>query len=165
MPHIHTGDGQFDFTVSGYLVFKDKTLLIKHKYLPIWTPPAGHIELNQTPIDALFMEIWEESGISKEHLTLIETTTDTKNFARGKATRLPLPFDLEYHTILDGHQHINLAYILKTDTDQVNPGSGESKDYKWFTTEELDTFTETNESILSSARYALEYVAHLQQTI
>lgn len=31
MPHIHTGDGQFDFTVSGYLVHKNKTLLITHR--------------------------------------------------------------------------------------------------------------------------------------
>ena len=45
MAHIHTESGQFDYTVSGYLVHNNKTLLIKHKYLPIWTSPAGHIEV------------------------------------------------------------------------------------------------------------------------
>ncbi len=159
MPHIHTGEGQFDFTVAGYLVHKNKTLLIKHKYLPIWTPPAGHIELNQTPIDALFTEIREETGIDASHLKLIETQSHTKDFKRGQATALPLPFDLEYHPIIDGHQHVNLAYIVKTDTDNVEPGSGESNTFRWFTAKELHSFKDTNDSILSSALYALEYVS------
>lgn len=158
MPHIHTAKGQFDFTVSGYLVCQNKTLLIKHKYLPLWTPPAGHIELDQTPVDALYAEIKEEAGIDASHLQLIETHTEANEFERGEATRLPVPFDLEYHTISDTHRHINLAYILKSDTNNVEPGSGESNTFKWFSADELRKFDETNASIISSALYALEYV-------
>lgn len=158
MPHIHTEEGQFDFTVSGYLVHGDKTLLIKHKYLPIWTPPAGHVELDQTPIDALYAEISEEAGITKSHLKLIETTSYPANRKRGDATELPLPFDMEYHTITDEHRHINMAYILTSDTNNVEPGPGESNTFKWFTDKELQKFDETNASIISSARYALHYV-------
>ncbi|HEU0266772.1 MAG TPA: NUDIX domain-containing protein [Candidatus Saccharimonadaceae bacterium] len=159
MPHIHTADGQFDFTVSGYLVYKNKTLLIRHKYLPIWTPPAGHIELDQTPVDALYAEIKEEAGIDRNHLTLIETHQETNRFARGEATRLPVPFDVEYHQITDKHRHINLAYILTSDTNNVEPGPGESNTFKWFSADELRNFDETNASIISSALYALEYIA------
>lgn len=157
MPHIHTADGQYDLTVSGYLIHKDKTLLIKHKYLPIWTPPSGHVELDQTPIEALFMEIKEESGIDESHLTLIETQPHSNNFKRGQAVRLPLPFDLEHHAITDTHRHINLAYVVRTDTNDVQPGPGESNTFKWFTATELREFTETNDSILSSALFALEF--------
>lgn len=158
MPHIHTADGEFDFMVSGYLVHDNRTLLIKHKYLPIWTPPAGHIEVNQTPIDALFADIKEEAGIDSSHLTIVETQKSSAKFKRGDAVRLPLPFDLEHHSITDSHRHINLAYIVKTDTDNVEPGIGESNTFKWFTKKELDEFTETSDSIRSSALYALEYV-------
>lgn len=159
MPHIHTAKGQFDFTVSGYLVYKNTTLLIKHKYLPIWTPPSGHIELYQTPIEALFMEIKEESGIDASHLELVETQSYTQSFKRGEAVALPLPFDMDHHAITDTHRHINLAYIVKTTTNDVQPGPGESNTFKWFTADELRDFTETNDSILDSALYALEYTS------
>lgn len=159
MPHIHTKGGQYDFTVAGYLVYNNTTLLIKHKYLPIWTPPSGHIELNQTPIEALLMEIKEESGIDASQLEIVETAPQTKNFKRGEAVALPLPFDLEHHAISDTHRHINLAYIVKTKTNDVQPGPGESNTFKWFTADELKSFSETNDSILSSALYALEYVS------
>lgn len=158
MPHIHTGEGQFDFTVSGYLVYNNTTLLIKHKYLPIWTPPAGHIELDQTPIDALYAEISEEAGIDRSHLKLIETTPYPTSRKRGAATELALPLDMEYHDIQDGHRHINMAYILTSDTNNVEPGPGESNTFKWFTADELKNFDETNASIISSALYALHYV-------
>lgn len=163
MPHIHTGDGEFDFTVAGYLVHDDKTLLIKHKYLPIWTAPAGHIEVNQSPIDALYMEIHEEAGISREHLTLIETQPRPATFVRNpEATELPLPFDLEYHPILDGHRHINLSYLVLSDTNHVEPGPGESNTFKWFSLDELRGFTDTNDSVKSAAIYAIEYVREHQ---
>lgn len=158
MPHIHTGDGQYDFTVAGFLVHNNKTLLIKHKYLPIWTPPAGHIELHQTPIEAIFMEIKEEAGIDASHLKLIETQPYREDMKKGEAAALPLPFDLEHHAITDTHRHINMAYIIKSDTDNVEPEAGESNTFKWFTADELRDFAETNDSIRSSALYALEYV-------
>lgn len=159
MPHIHTADGQFDFTVSGYLVHDSKVLLIKHKYLPIWTPPAGHVELDQTPIDAIYAEISEEAGIDKSRLKLIETTPYPSSRKRSDiATELPLPFDMEYHTISDTHRHINMAYIVTSDTDNVVPGEGESNTFKWFDADELRAFDETNESIISSALYALQYI-------
>ncbi len=157
MPHINTKDGQFDFTVSGYLVHKNKTLLIKHKYLPIWTPPAGHIELDQTPVDALYTEIKEEAGIHSSNLEIVQTAPYSSNFKRGEATELPLPFDMEYHTITSTHQHINLAYIVKSSTDHVEPEPGESNTFKWFSADELRDFKDTNDSIISSALYALEY--------
>lgn len=159
MPHIHTLEGQFDFTVSGYLVHNSRILLIKHKYLPLWTPPAGHVELNQTPLDALYAEIAEEAGIESSRLQLIETTPYPGSRQRSDiASGLPLPFDMEYHTISETHRHINMAYMLLSNTDTVAPEAGESNTFKWFSAEELHDFKDTNESIISSALYALQYV-------
>ncbi|MFI5212482.1 MAG: NUDIX domain-containing protein [Candidatus Saccharimonadales bacterium] len=163
MAHIHTQSGQFDYTVAGYLVHDNKTLLIKHKYLPIWTAPAGHIELDESPIETLYKEILEESGIDQSHLTLIETHAETRDWRRGdQATYVPVPFDMEYHDIIDGHRHINMNYILTCDTDIVQPGEGESPTYQWFTIDELEAFTETRPSIVQSAIYAIKYIREHQ---
>lgn len=159
MPHLHTQPGQYDYTVSGYLVHDNKTLLIKHKYLPIWTAPAGHVELNATPIEALFKEIHEEAGIQQADLELIETTPTTKTMERGKDNYyLPVPFDMEYHSIDTDHSHINMAYILKSATNHVEPKVGESNTFKWFTIEELAAFGETRPAIINQAIYAINYV-------
>lgn len=163
MPHIHTGTGELDFTVCGYIVHEDKTLLIKHKYLPIWTPPAGHIEIDQTPIEALFNEIKEEAGIAAESLELVPTQSYGPQFVRTpEAVEMPLPFDFEVHPINDGHRHINVSYVLISDTNHVEPGAGESNTFKWFTVDELRAFKDTNRSIISSAIFAIEHVRENQ---
>lgn len=163
MPHIHTGTGELDFNVCGYVVHNDKALLIKHKYLPIWTPPAGHIEIDQTPIEALYAEIREEAGIPAESLTLMPTKAYAADFERTPAaTELPLPFDFEVHPIVDGHRHINMSYVLQSNTNHVEPGQGESNTFKWFTVDELHAFKDTNKSIISSAIFAIEHVRENQ---
>ncbi len=159
MPHIHTRDGEFDFTVAGFIVYQDTTLLIKHKYLPLWTPPAGHIELDQTPLDALYNEIREESGITREHLTLIETEKHNVTERPAENRALPLPFDFEIHPIQNGHRHINMSYVLISDTNHVEPGPGESNTFKWFTIDELRNFSQTNSNIIASAQFAIETAA------
>ena len=160
MPHIHTRDGEFDFTVAGYIVYNNTTLLIKHKYLPIWTPPAGHVETNQTPIDALYAEIQEEAGLERDQVTLVPTTPDYVISEREPENiALPLPFDLEVHPITDTHQHINMAYLFESTTNHVEPGSNESNTFKWFTIDELREFRETKKSIIASAIFAIETVA------
>ncbi len=163
MPHIHTGTGELDFTVCGYIVHDNKTLLIKHKYLPIWTPPAGHIEVDQTPIEALYNEIHEEAGIPASSLTLIPTQKYDPSFVRTPtAEELPLPFDFEVHDIVDGHRHINVSYVLVSATNHVEPGEGESNTFKWFTVDELRAFKDTNKSIISSGIFAIEHVRENQ---
>jgi len=165
MPHIHTEDNQYDYTASGHIVNQGRVLLIRHKKLPIWTPPSGHIELHQTPTDALFMEIEEEAGISSDSLTLIETHAESKEFRRKTSAdkeshRVAIPFDIDSHQYGDlPHYHIDFGYILTSTTDRVNPGKDESQEYKWFTAEELDGFTETTPIILDRCKYAISYVS------
>jgi hypothetical protein len=67
-----------------------------------------------------------------------------------------LPFDLEHHPVDAAHRHINLSYALRSNTNHVEPGPGESNTFKWFTVDELRTFSETNDSIISSAIFAIE---------
>lgn len=169
MAHIHTISGQFDYTVAGYLVHDNKTLLIQHKTLPIWTAPAGHVELNESPIEALYKEISEEAGIDSSHLSLVETCAATANFKRGNdATYMPVPFDFEFHSITQYHRHINCSYILTSDTDIVEPGEGESQVFRWFNADELHEAPELSDTransptIIQSAAFALNYIKEQQ---
>lgn len=163
MPHIHTGDGEFDFTVCGFIVYGDTTLLIKHKSLSVWVPPSGHIETTQTPLDALYAEIEEEAGISRDHLHLIETTPYPIDRTVGPgAIKQPLPFDLEVHPITDTHGHINLSYVLVSDTNHVEPGPGESNTFKWFALDELRNFEDTSPSVISLACDAIQIAQEYQ---
>lgn len=157
MPHIHE---KFDYAVSAVLVHKDKTLFIKHKYLPVWTPPAGHVELNQTPIDALYVEIAEEAGILPPHLNIISPYTSNMDFLLGEHEQsLPVPFDINVHAITKTHSHIDFAYIVISDTDIVTPGVGESKQWQWMTREMVMNFQEITPAIRSRALFALDYIS------
>lgn len=159
MPHIHS-DSEYDFTVSGNIVFKDTILLIRHKTLPLWVPPSGHIELNETPIQALYKEILEESGLPESVLTLHPTVVSPVKNAEGTQ---PLPFDINIHPIGEsGHQHIDMGYILSSTSDDVRPGPHESTTWKWFTKEELATFEPLNENLRQRAIFAIDFVGGIK---
>jgi ADP-ribose pyrophosphatase YjhB (NUDIX family) len=51
------------FTVTGFVVHGDKTLLLWHPLMQGWTPPGGHIEPNEDPQEAVLREIREETGL------------------------------------------------------------------------------------------------------
>lgn len=154
MPHIHD---LYDFTVSGVLVHDNKTLLIKHKKLPMWTPPAGHVELYQTPIEALHAEILEEAGIDRTHLSIVSNNpSELPPATLEDGERIAVPFEINIHNITDTHKHIDLGYLVLSDTDVVAPGEGESQEWKWFTAEELRGFAEIPENIRARHLYALE---------
>ena len=68
MPHLHTGLGEYDHTVSAFIVKVDSTgepklLLHHHKKLDVLLQPGGHIELTETPWAAIAHEIKEETGL------------------------------------------------------------------------------------------------------
>lgn len=136
MSHIHTNTGECDFTVTGFVVHNEKLLLIKHKKMHSLLPPGGHIEVNQSPIEALYTEILEEAGITKHDLELITSYHNANlNFIQETdSSSLAVPFDINIHDITTGssHRHIDLAYILLSRTNSVKPETGESQEYGWY---------------------------------
>ena len=96
------------FTVTGFVVHGNKTLLLWHPLLKMWVPPGGHVEPNEEPQEAVLREIREETGLDARPITGDE--------------RLGVPYPRELaapETILvedspepdRPHQHIDLIYF------------------------------------------------------
>ena len=53
------------FTSTAFVLHptEDKVLLHWHSKVKAWLPPGGHIENNETPVEAVKRETFEERGI------------------------------------------------------------------------------------------------------
>lgn len=129
MAHIHE---LIDFTITAYIVYKGKVLLIDHKELKKWLPVGGHIELDEDPDLALIREVKEESGLDVEVLAEIPPVLqpDTKFLYR--------PEGVTVHNITKTHKHIDLIYFCKASSSDVTLAQGEHNNIKWFSKKELD---------------------------
>lgn len=150
MPHIHTEPGQHDLTASAFIVRTDgvepRVLLHFHKKLGIYLQFGGHVELNETPPQAIKHEIEEEAGYSMDQLKLLQP----KDRIHSLTTRdmHPYPLVLATHPYDDGnfgnHFHTDITYGFVADEEPKNkPAEGESIDLRYFTHDELETADES----------------------
>lgn len=156
MGHIH-GNGEYDFTASAVIVHNNKVLLQFHHKLHFWIPPGGHIELHERPMEALYREIEEETGLTKDHLTLLLPYQDNLSIEREDNNHaVPVPFDIDTHTVNEtGHKHIDLAYIFASDTGAVRLEPGGAEKLEWFTLEEIEKLSPMPRKVHGYADYAL----------
>jgi 8-oxo-dGTP pyrophosphatase MutT (NUDIX family) len=157
MAHIHE---KYDYTTSGFVIHENKLLLVKHIKLGSWLQPGGHIELDEHPIEALFREIQEETGLSEDHLQIIENTHIPVVYD-GSNISLPVPYDINVHPFppKPGHFHIDLRYVLLSDTAEVVQNPAENNGIGWFTADQLDTLTPMIDEIRSMGKQALAFAA------
>lgn len=139
MTHIHTLDGQHDFTVSAFIINpKTKTLLLhKHKLLGLWLQPGGHIELNETPWQALAHEILEETGYEIQNLDVLQTSFKIPGLVENEHP-VPLVYRTHQFQAKNTHWHTDAAFAFITEnlpTQQI--GEGESTILSWMTIEEI----------------------------
>jgi 8-oxo-dGTP pyrophosphatase MutT (NUDIX family) len=89
-------------TASGLVMRDGKVLLIFHPYIKRWFQPGGHIEGDDSPIEAAIREVYEETGY------VCELDSENQN-----------PIDIDIHEIPENpkkgegaHLHIDLLYRL-----------------------------------------------------
>lgn len=125
-----------DVTVAGFPVHKKKVLLVKHKGLKKWIPAGGHLEVDETPDDALVREMKEELNLDVEILNRNDIPK-----AKGRSDirrQLALPFYSNLHTVGD-HEHFCLFYlVIPKNAEQLEVNKDELDEAEWFTAKQLE---------------------------
>lgn len=132
MAHIHK---LIDFTVGALIVHDGRVCLVHHKKLGYWVPPGGHIELHENPDQALFREIEEETGFTKDDLEIL---AELPTFPADTATPLYRPQWMTIHPFDDTHRHIVFEYVLRANSDKLRLADMEHHDIRWFSRTELE---------------------------
>lgn len=123
-------------TATVYVINNRKVLLHQHKKYKTWFPLGGHIEEDEFPHEAAIREVKEESGFD---VTLIETELAPEiDLARVK--RIPAPFCLLHEGIGGVENFFDFIYIAETTETEPHPEGDESKEFKWFSYEELQKY-------------------------
>ncbi|MQC47950.1 MAG: NUDIX domain-containing protein [Chloroflexi bacterium] len=136
------------FTVTGFVSdagLGGRTALHWHR-LGIWLPPGGHIETDEDPVQAMFREVREETGLE------VEIVSGGPAFGYLRPPQLPPPaamavYDIPRDSQLDEpHQHIDFIYFTRPVTpDPSLPDDG--MQWRWFDRDDLTRSTELNEDI------------------
>jgi 8-oxo-dGTP pyrophosphatase MutT (NUDIX family) len=121
------------FTVTTYLVEKERFLLLYHPQFCKWLPPGGHLEEGETPPEGALRELREETGIEGELILQENVWVDAplaKSFARPYLCLLEevLPYRDK-----PGHYHMDLIYVAR-----IRGGAlFNSSNLRWFSLEEI----------------------------
>ena len=142
MPHIHTDDNQHDLTVTAYIVRTDTpepmALLHMHKKLRVLLPVGGHVELSETPWQAIARELAEESGYDLSQLRVLQPKSRIKSMS--KTVHHPNPLSMNTHSISMGHFHTDIEYAFVTKSEpSLDITDGESLDMRWVSQAELNS--------------------------
>ena len=99
------------FTVTGFIVHKNKVALHWHKHVKKWLPPGGHIEIDEDPVSAVHREVKEETGLNIQILSQLPYDYGTPlQLARPEAMAI---YDMQSGdgTLKAVHQHIDFIYF------------------------------------------------------
>ena len=161
MPHIHTEPGQHDTTVCAFILRvtdQPRLLFHQHKHINTLLPVGGHVELNETPWQALVREVGEESGYESSQL---EALVPAWQFDAAPGVQIqPNPYVLlthGYDTI--NHYHNDLSFLVYVNDKPLGqPSEGESSDLRWLTFEDIVTLgnTEMKENVRMIAKGIFE---------
>lgn len=142
MPHIHTGPGQHDSTVTAFIVRLDKSeplaLLHMHKKLHRLLPVGGHVELDETVWGAMAHELHEESGYTFDQLEIMQPALRIDPSAIKEMVIHPQPLLVNTHDFSPTHFHNDIDYFFTTHSDpKSRPDVGESLDLRWLSRDEI----------------------------
>lgn len=152
MPHLNY---YLDFTVSVFVVYNEKVLLVDHKQLRKWLPLGGHIDPGEDPEQAALREVAEESGLA------IELYGERPSRDCAGTRFLIAPTYLDVHHIAGEHHHLGMIYFARAETERVTLAEAEHNDIRWFTLEEVAS---SDASIPDAVRfYATEAVRRLSE--
>jgi len=147
---------QNHFTATG-IVFNSngEVLMIKHKKLGVWLPPGGHIDENELPCQAALREIYEETGVKAQ---VLSASCGVGLVSDAHCKELPLPFVVLLEDIENTwlHNHIDLVYLCRAESNDFVKNEAETDGIGWFLPEaiqKLDTFDNVRNTIARAAEH------------
>ena len=102
------------FTSTAFVLHptEDKVLLHWHSKVKAWLPPGGHIENNETPVEAVKRETFEETGL---HIKLYNFNSSMSEIPFSDVKEIPAPYTILLENINDPengeHIHIDMIYL------------------------------------------------------
>lgn len=142
MGHIHTKPGQYDVTVGAYVFRLDapepSIVLHMHKKLGAYMQFGGHIELDESPWDALLREIREESGYLPSQLAILQPQQSMLHIGEGVIHPTPVCLVTYPYGGSTDHFHSDISYALVVSGEpQERMSAEESADIRLFTRDEV----------------------------
>ena len=151
-----TGTLRRHFTVTGFLseaAHGGRTALHWHR-LGIWLPPGGHIEPDEDPVQAVFREVLEETGVRAEIVSGGPTFGYTSPPQLAPPAAMAV-YDIPRDSALDEpHQHIDLIYFLRPVT--TSPTLPTEMQWRWFDRDDLARSTELHDDVRELAFAAID---------
>ena len=140
MPHIHTAPNQHDMVVSAFIVRLDhgepKVLLHMHRKHNVLMQIGGHMELDETPWQAIAHELREECGYTLDDLSVLQP--DPEQVEIDNVVMHPMPVLACTYKMPNEHYHSDLSWAFVTDHEPTEDiGAGESSDIRWLTLAEM----------------------------
>lgn len=123
-----------EYTATVYIIHENKTLMVFHRKFQKWTPPGGHVEPNESPVEAARREVLEETGLTIEFIKQENIWLDYPNAASVERPYLCLVEQIEAYKEMPPHQHIDFVYVARP-LSQVQ--EAEEDPCRWFSLEEL----------------------------
>ncbi len=151
MPHIHE---KIDYCVGVYIVHKNRVLIRKHDKYGKWIHVGGHVELDETPIEAAKRECLEEVGLT---ITLWGEQFVAEMKDDIESRELLPPQHMNIHRVSETHQHIDLIYYATSERDVVTPENPQDE-WMWLTLTEVQSHSFLSEKVRHYASSALRTV-------
>lgn len=149
MSHIHTEFGQHDHTVSAYVIRTDldepKIMLHLHRKFGRYAQFGGHIELNETPWQAIAHELEEESGYALNDVQILQPSKRLVGINGGVTHPQTVAHVTMRHLNEQNHAHTDISYVfIAKKAPTKPPQEGESTDIRLFTRDEISSLKEVD---------------------
>jgi 8-oxo-dGTP pyrophosphatase MutT (NUDIX family) len=161
MPHIHTGPGQHDITASAFIVRLDTPeptiMLHLHKLLGKYLQFGGHVELHETPWQAVTHELREESGYDIDQLEIYQPKNRLVQLSGAVVHPIPSVFlTVRFKPDMD-HYHTDIEYaVVANEAPRNQVAEGESSIIRLYTRNEIALLS--NEDIFEDVREICLYI-------